>query len=129
MNWSFSHPDTDTLAGFASRTLATPDERRVAEHLESCAECRDTVVVLRGVDDMERDAEPRDELLERILSTRSGGHRTILPTDDATVMTRRRPVARLAGLAIAAALLAVNPLRGPAEGFARRPTGSVPPEP
>src|SRR5258705_4598017 len=123
MTWSFSHPNTDTLVGFASHTLATPDERRVAQHLESCTECRDTVFVLRAVDDRERDAEPRDELLERILSTRSGGHRTILPTDDATVMTRRRPVARLAGLAIAAVLLAVILFRGSREVSAGERTG------
>ncbi len=123
MTWSFSHPNTDTLVGFASHTLATPDERRVAQHLESCTECRDTVVVLRTVDDMERDTQPRDEVLERILSSRSAGHRTILPTDDATVMTRRRPVARLAGLAIAAALLAVILFRGSREVSAGERTG------
>jgi len=123
MSWSFSHPNPDTLVGFASRTLATPHERGVAQHLESCTQCRDTVVVLRAVDDVERDAQPRDELLERILSSRSAGHRTILPTDDATVMTRRRPVARLAGLAIAAALLAVILFRGSREVSAGERTG------
>ena len=75
MSWSFSHPNTDTLVGFASRTLATRDERRVAQHLESCSECRDTVVVLRAVDDVEGDAQPRDELLERIVSSRAAGQR------------------------------------------------------
>jgi hypothetical protein len=123
MSWSFSHPNTDTLVGFASRTLATPDERRVAQHLEACTECRETVVVLRAVDDVERDAQPRDELLERILSSRAAGHRTILPTDDATVMTRRRPVTRLAGLAVAAALLAVIFFRGSREASAGERTG------
>src|SRR2546422_2673397 len=123
MSWSFSHPNTDTLVGFASRTLATPDERRVAQHLEACTECRDTVVVLRAVDVVERDAQPRDELFERILLSRAAGLRTILPTDDATVMTRRRPVARLAGLAIAAALLAVILFRGSREGSAGERTG------
>jgi len=111
------------LVGFASRTLATPDERRVAQHLEACTQCRDTVVVLRAVDDVERDAQPRDELLERILASRAAGQRTILPTDDATVMTRRRPVARLVGLAIAAALLAVILFRGSREVSAGERTG------
>ena len=123
MSWSFSHPNTDTLVGFASRTLATPDERRVAQHLEACTECRDTVVVLRAVDVVERDAQPRDELFERILLSRAAGLRTILPTDDATVMTRRRPVARLAGLAIAAALLAVILFKGSREVSAGERTG------
>src|SRR5438034_4350130 len=123
MNWSFSHPNTDTLGGFASRTLATPDERRVAQHLESCTECRDTVVVLRAVDDLERDAQPRDEVLERILSTRSTGHRTILPTGDATAPRRRRPLTRLAWLVAAAALLAVILFRGSREASAGERTG------
>jgi len=79
--------------------------------------------VLRAIDDMERDAQPRDELLERILSSRSAGHRTILPTGDATVMARRRPVARLAGLAIAAALLAIILFRGSREVSAGERTG------
>jgi len=123
MSWSFLHPNTDTLVGFASRTLATRGERRVAQHLESCTQCRDTVVMLRAVDDVERDAQPRDELLERILSSRAAGHRTILPTDDATVMTRRPLVARLGGLAIAAALLAVILFRGSREVSAGERTG------
>ena len=129
MSWSFSHPNTDTLVGFASRTLAPPDERRVARHLESCTECRDTVVVLRTVDDVESDAQPRDELFERILSSRAAGHRTILPTDDATVMTRRTSVARLAGLAIAAALLAVILFRGSGSVSAGERTGYLRLEP
>ncbi len=123
MSWSFSHSNTDTLVGFASRTLATPDERRVAQHLESCTQCRDTVVALRAVDDVERDAQPRDELLERILSSRSAGHRTILPTDDGTVPAHRRPLTRLAWLVAAAALLAIILFRGSRDVSAGERTG------
>jgi len=123
MSWSFSHPNTDALAGFASRALAAREERRVARHLESCTECRDTVAVLRAVDDGARDAQPREELLERILASRAAGQRTILPADDATVMTRRRPVARLAGLATAAAVLAIILFKGSREVSAGERTG------
>jgi AhpC/TSA family protein len=123
MSWSFSHPNTDTLVGFASRTLATPDERRVAQHLEACTECRDTVVVLRAVYVVQHDAQPRDEVLERIISTRSAGHRTILPTDDAAIPARRRPLTRLAWLVAAAATLAVILFRGSREVSAGERTG------
>ena len=122
MRWSFSHPNTDMLVGFASRTLATPDERRVAQHLESCTQCRDTVVVLRAVDDVERDAQPRDELLERILTSRAVGRRTILPVDDVAVPRQRRPVAQLAAIA-AAALLAALLLRSSRDVSAGERTG------
>ena len=123
MRWSFSHPNTDTLGGFASHTLPARVERRVAQHLESCVECRDTVIVFRAVDDEAHDAQPRDELLERILASRAAGRRTILPVDDATVTARRWPVARLAGLATAAVLLAVVLGRGSREVSAGERTG------
>jgi cytochrome c biogenesis protein CcmG, thiol:disulfide interchange protein DsbE len=123
MSWSFLHPNTDALAGFASRALAAREERRVARHLESCTECRDTVAVLRAVNDGARDVQPREELVERILASRAAGQRTILPTDDATVMTRPRPVARLAGLATAGAVLAIILLKGSREVSAGERTG------
>ena len=123
MSWSFAHPHTDTLVGFASRTLPTPDERRVAQHLESCTDCRDAVVVLRTVGDVERDAQPRDELLERILASRAAGHRTILPADDVSVTAPRRSVAWVAGIATAAALLGFVLIRGSPEVSAGERTG------
>jgi hypothetical protein len=123
MSWSFSHPNTDTLVGFASRTLDAGGERRVAQHLESCTQCRDTVVMLRAVDDVERDAHPGDELLERILASRAAGRRTILPTDDVSVSAPRRSVAWVAGIATAAALLALLLIRGSGEVSAGERTG------
>jgi len=93
MSWSFLHPNADRLVGFASHTLPERDERRVAQHLESCIQCRDTVIVFRGVDDEARDARPRDDVLERILASRAAGRRTILPVEDVNVTAPRRSVA------------------------------------
>ena len=123
MSWSFSHPNTDTLVGFASHSLSSPDERQVAQHLESCTQCRDTVIVLRAVNDDVPHGQPPEELLERILASRAAGRRAILPVDDVTVTRNRRPVARLAGLATAAALLAVILGRGSHEVSAGERTG------
>ena len=63
MSWSFSHPNTDTLVGFASHSLSSPDERQVAQHLESCTQCRDTVIVLRAVNDDVPHGQPPEEFL------------------------------------------------------------------
>jgi len=123
MSWSFLHPNADRLVGFASHTLPERDERRVAQHLESCIQCRDTVIVFRGVDDEARDARPRDDVLERILASRAAGRRTILPVEDVNVTAPRRSVAWIAGIATAAALLAVLLIRGSREVSAGERTG------
>jgi hypothetical protein len=69
------------------------------------------------------DVQPRNEVLERILASRAAGRRMILPVDDATVTARRWPVAPLAGLATAAALVAAFLLRGSGEVSAGERTG------
>src|SRR5206468_11472849 len=47
MKWLRLHPHDDALSGYASRTLDDGHQRSVAEHLESCEPCRDSVMILR----------------------------------------------------------------------------------
>jgi hypothetical protein len=118
----FQHPKADLLEGFASRGLTGHDQRSVAQHLESCVACRETVTALRSVEDVARDAEPGDRLLERIVASRSAGVRSILPTEDVRVSAPGR-TARVVGLATAAALLAILLFRGSREASAGDRTG------
>ena len=119
MTW---HPKADLLEGFASRALAASQQHTVAQHLESCVACRETVTALRDVESVARDAEPGDRLLERIVASRSAGVRTILPTEDIGVPASRRS-AWVAGLATAAVLLAILLFRGSREASAGDRTG------
>jgi len=125
MMWSFRHPKADLLAGFASRTLTADEHRTVAQHLEACIRCRETVAALRAVGDLASDAEPSDAVLERILASRSAGVRTILPTDDISVTAPRRSRAWVAGIAAAAALLTIFLIRGSGEVSAGERTGHL----
>jgi len=128
----FRHPNADLLAGFASRSLATDEQRAVGQHLETCVRCRETVVALRAVEDLASDAQPTDAVLERIITSRSAGVRMVLPMGDVSVATTRRPGALVAGLATAAALLALFLIRGSNNASAGERTGYLrldPPRP
>jgi hypothetical protein len=118
----FQHPKADLLEGFASHVLTAAEQRTVAQHLESCVACRETVTALREVENVARDAEPGDRLLERIVASRSAGVRSILPTEDVRVSAPGR-TARLVGLATAAVLLAILLFRGSREASAGDRTG------
>jgi hypothetical protein len=80
------------------------------------------VTALREVENVARDAEPGDRLLERIVASRSAGARSILPTEDGRVAASGR-TAKVAALATAAALLAILLFRGSREASAGDRTG------
>lgn len=128
----FGHPKPDLLAGFASRSLTADDQRAVGRHLETCVRCRESVVAVRAVADLASDAQPSDAVLERIISSRSAGVRTVLPTEDVNVPNATRPGILVAGLATAAALLALLLIRGSSNASAGERTGYLrldPPRP
>src|SRR5258708_12008174 len=89
MKWLRTHPDADVLSGYANRTLDEGDQRSIAEHLESCEPCRDSVMILRQLTVSEGGALP-PRVLDKVLEGRTTGRRVILPVDDSADPGGRR---------------------------------------
>src|SRR5258708_21273044 len=89
MKWLRTHPDADVLSGYANRTLDEGDQRSIAEHLESCEPCRDSVMILRQLTVSEGGALP-PLWLDKVLEGRTTGRRVILPVDDSADPGGRR---------------------------------------
>jgi hypothetical protein len=108
MNFPFIHPSDSALYDFADGTASAPHQNRVAEHLESCQDCRDRVAFRRELSAATRmlpSIEPPPGLLQRILADRSAGERAILP---AAARTRSSATSRVIRLgAVAAALIVI----------------------
>ncbi len=108
MKWLRTHPDADVLSGYANRTLDEGDQRSIAEHLESCEPCRDSVMILRQLTVSEGGALP-PRVLDKVLEGRTTGRRVILPVDDSADPGGRRlslwTRGAIAAGSIAAALL------------------------
>src|SRR5258708_9492336 len=108
MKWLRTHPDADVLRGYANRALDEGGQRRIAEHLESCEPCRDSVMILRQLTVSEGGALP-PRVLDKVLEGRTTGRRVILPVDDSADPGGRRlslwTRGAIAAGSIAAALL------------------------
>jgi len=99
MKWPFSHPTSDSLVEFASRPVHGSEQQRVAQHLETCSSCRESVAVLRDLQRASHDVEPSDALLQRIIASRAAHVRTLLPTEDVVDAPARWRTALLAAVA------------------------------
>lgn len=103
------HPPFDDLHAFATGTLDAPRRSAVAKHASACPSCQER---LRFMQRIERSVavspapQAPDALLARILRSRDGGHRVILPVESPP-RSRERGWRAIAGLGAAAAILAV----------------------
>jgi thiol-disulfide isomerase/thioredoxin len=121
-----AHPSLDALHDHLAADGA--DDARVAAHLARCARCRESLRFLRTLD---RDLAaapapaPPAALRDRILASRAGGVRTLLPLADAAPRGRvRRRVLRLAAAGLALATVGAL-LTGTTEGEAGTTVGTL----
>src|SRR5258708_23822948 len=130
MKWLRTHPDADVLSGYANRTLDEGDQRSIADHLESCEPCRDSVMILRQLTVSEGGALP-PRVLDKVLEGRTTGRRVILPVDDSADPGGRRlslwTRGAIAAGSIAAALLLLLQRRQGTSGGRSRPLRFHPP--
>ena len=120
------HPGIRRLKRFADRESSPRETERVAEHLERCPRCAESVAFFRRLSSDVRAAAapaPSDDLLARILASRAAGERVVLPADGtpAPAWRRRGVLAGLSATAAAAVFLLARghapPPDGPEEGW------------
>lgn len=114
-SFHLGHPSSEALNDFVDASVS-PAQAKVASHLATCTECRETVQQFRRarasfdyVDFGNSAALPdatRAALKERMLASRTAGRRTILPVNDVVPAPSRRwiPFTAAAALIVVAVL-------------------------
>jgi hypothetical protein len=115
------HQTASTLSRYADGGLAGMTAKRVAAHLETCADCRAMVASYRELGASARKAAVpamRGGVWERIAERRGGGERVILPveTAGARVVSRTWVAVAAAVVVIAAAVMTLPLTRGASAG-------------
>jgi hypothetical protein len=109
------HPSERTLSRYSDGELTGLRAKRVAAHLEGCADCRAVVASFRELGASARNAAApamRGGVWERIAERRGGGERVILPQDAVSAAARgtRWVAVAAAVLVIASVVIVARPL-------------------